>query len=217
VLIDLHCHTARFSACSSLEPEALVRAADAAGVDAICLTEHDRLWPEEEVHALAKLTGIAVLRGMEVTTEAGHVLVYGLSALPPGSFLVGTLVAAVRAAGGIAVLAHPARAGQPRLSRSRIGELFDCVETLNGSDGDAENHAASAFDILTPLPGIAGSDCHSPAEIGRVATRLPAAVRDERELVAVLRQGRHRVERLPARSQANHSAAQSEGDDASTR
>jgi predicted metal-dependent phosphoesterase TrpH len=88
-------------------------------LDAICLTEHDRLWPEEDVRALSSATGIVMLRGMEVTTEVGHVLVYGLSELPPGSFLVATLVAAVRAAGGIAALAHPARAGQPRLSSAR--------------------------------------------------------------------------------------------------
>ena len=33
-------------------------------------------------------------------------------------------------------------------------------------------------------------------EVGRVATRLPAPVRTEEDLIAVLRLGRHRVEHL---------------------
>src|SRR4051794_19540552 len=111
--IDLHCHSSRFSACSSLDPDTLVRLAAAAGLDAVCLTEHDRLWPPAELDALAERHGIAVLGGAEVTTELGHVLVFGVERLPPAMFLAATLVEAVRAQGGVAVLAHPARAGQP--------------------------------------------------------------------------------------------------------
>jgi hypothetical protein len=61
-----------------------------------------------------------------------------------------------------------------------VSELFDCVETLNGSDGEAENRAAAAFDILTPLPGIAGRTATPPAEAGRWRRVLPVAVRDGR-------------------------------------
>jgi predicted metal-dependent phosphoesterase TrpH len=196
LLIDLHCHTSRFSACSSLSPEALIEAACRAGLDAVCFTEHDRLWPRADADRLAAETGILVLRGMEVTTEAGHVLVFGLDAAPAGAFLVRSLVAAVREAGGLAVLAHPARAGQHPLTVEQIAGLFDTVEVLNGSDGPDQNRAAAALARHTRLPGIAGSDCHSPSEVGTVATVLPRPVSTERELVEVLRLGRHTVRRL---------------------
>jgi predicted metal-dependent phosphoesterase TrpH len=194
--IDLHCHTARFSGCSSLTPEGLVTAARDAGLDAVCLTEHDRLWPVGEARRLSERFGLIVLRGMEVTTELGHVLVYGLTEPPPGMFLAATLVEAVRSAGGLAILAHPARAGQLSVAPAQRTGLFDTVEILNGSDGPEQNRAAEGLAAGHRLAGIAGSDCHGPAEAGTVATVLPRWVTSERELVAVLRLGRHRVERM---------------------
>ena len=200
--IDLHCHTTRFSACSSLAPEDIAARARAAGLDGICLTEHDRLWPPDELRRLADRFGLVVLRGMEVTTEVGHVLVFGVDTAPPGMFLARSLAAAVRRAGGLAALAHPGRAGQPHVPPDQIASLFDAVEVLNGSDGAAQNEAALALAVRTSLPGIAGSDCHAPHEVGTVATVLPVRVETEAELVAALRLGRHRVERIERRAGA---------------
>lgn len=200
--IDLHCHTSRFSACSSLAPEALVAQARAASLDGVCLTEHDRLWPLDDLRALAARSGLVVLRGMEVTTELGHVLVFGVDAPPPAMFLARSLAEAVHRAGGLLALAHPGRAGQPRVPPHGIAALVDAVEVLNGSDGAAQNEAALALAIRAPLPGIAGSDCHAPHEVGTVATVLPVRVETEAELVAALRLGRHRVERLERRAGA---------------
>lgn len=194
--IDLHCHTNRYSACSSLAPEALIARANAAGLDAVCFTEHDRLWPVEETVRLTREHGILVLRGMEVTTEAGHVLVFGLEQPPEGMFFARSLIAAVRAAGGLAVLAHPGRAGQPALAPIEAAALFDAIEVLNGSDGGAQNGASAALALAAGLPGVAGSDCHAPHEVGTVATVLPAAVRDEHELIAALRRGGHTMARM---------------------
>jgi predicted metal-dependent phosphoesterase TrpH len=196
VRIDLHCHRNRFSACSSLAPEDLVARARAAGLDGICLTEHDRLWPAEDLGRLAAGSGLVVLRGMEVTTEVGHVLVFGLELPPSGMFLARALAVAVRREGGLLALAHPGRAGQPQVPPEHVAELFDAVEVLNGSDGAAQNRAAHSIAARTPLPGIAGSDCHAPHEVGTVATVLPVHVTSEAELIAALRLGRHRVERL---------------------
>jgi predicted metal-dependent phosphoesterase TrpH len=191
VLIDLHCHTRPLSACSSLTVDDLVAGARRAGLDGVCLTEHDRLWPLDEVRRLSDLHGLVILRGMEVTTELGHALVFGLEEPPPAMFLAASLRAAVERAGGVMVLAHPARAGQPAVERAALARLFDAVETANGSDGPEQNRAAGAFARSVPLPGTGGSDCHAPAEIGRCATRLPAPVRTEADLVEVLRLGRH--------------------------
>lgn len=200
VRIDLHCHTSRFSSCSALTPAALVSAAAAAGLEGICLTEHDRLWPAADLRALGERHGIVVLGGAEVTTELGHVLVYGITALPPTTFVARSLVAAVRAEGGLCVLAHPARAGQPALDADLCSSLFDAVEVLNGSDGPQQNGAAVATAAWTWLPGVAGSDCHTAAEVGAVATVLPHAVTTEADLVSALRLGLHTVVRLrPAR------------------
>lgn len=196
MLIDLHCHTSSYSTCSSLSPDTLFEAAQQSGLDAVCLTEHDRLWPDDRLDAIAAGHDLVVLRGMEVTTELGHVLVFGLDALPAGAFLAATLIAAVRDAGAFAALAHPARAGHSPVAAADAATLFDSVEILNGSDGPDQNRSAESLAQLTRLPGIAGSDCHSVVEVGTVATVLPQPVANERELVEVLRMGQHSVRRL---------------------
>lgn len=197
MLIDLHCHTLPRSACSSLTITDLIEGARRAGLDGVCLTEHDRLWPEDEVRAVSRASGLVVLRAMEVTTEVGHVLVFGLDEPPSGMFFARTLREAVTKAGGLMALAHPARAGMPRVDRATLAALFDTVEAINGSDGPEENRAAAAYLGGLALPGIGGSDCHSPAEIGRAATRLPRAVACETDLVAALREGLHQAVWLP--------------------
>ena len=195
MLIDLHCHTQPLSACSSLSVAGLVAGAKAAGLDAVCLTEHDRLRPTVEIRRLSEMHAFTILQGMEVTTELGHVLVFGLTEPPPAMFLASRLREAVECAGAFMVLAHPARAGQPHVAGPTLTRLFHAVEALNGSDGPEQNRVAAATAALFPYPGIAGSDCHAPTEIGRAATRLPSVVRTEDELIAVLRHARHRAAR----------------------
>lgn len=196
MLIDLHCHTRPLSGCSGLSVEELVEAARAAGLDGVCLTEHDRLWPERDVRALQERLDFVILRGMEVTTELGHALVFGLGSPPPGMFLAAALRRSVEQAGGLMALAHPARPGLPAVPKAAVARLFDAVESMNGSDGTEQNRAAAALGGALSLPGIGGSDCHTAAEIGSAATRLLRWVRTEAELVAALREGRHEAVRL---------------------
>ena len=49
MLIDLHNHTWPRSHDSVLDPEDLVQRAKAAGLDGICLTEHDKIWDHATV------------------------------------------------------------------------------------------------------------------------------------------------------------------------
>lgn len=76
--IDLHTHST--ASDGTLSPGALVRAAAAAGLDVVALTDHDTAagWAEAEAAALD--TGIGLVRGLEVSTRhAGqgvHLLAY---------------------------------------------------------------------------------------------------------------------------------------------
>lgn len=191
MLIDLHCHTSGLSPCSSLEPERLVALARERGLDALCLTEHDRLWDEAEIRALSCRLRFPLLRGMEVTTELGHVLVFGLDYFEPGLYIAARLRERVTAAGGLMALAHPGRAGQPAVAPETAAELFDLVEALNGSDGPAQNRAGAQLAAAAALPGIGGSDCHAPHEVATAATRLERPIADEAGLVFELRRGCH--------------------------
>lgn len=186
MLIDLHCHTQPLSACSALTPDALVVLARARGLDGLCLTEHDRLWPEAEIDALRERTGFPVFAGVEVTTDLGHVLAFGLHG--PLSATAGELFVQAQAEGALLYLAHPARDGLLRVTRETV-EYFESVEAANGSDSRLQNMAAAGLATGFRLPGIGGSDAHTTAEAGRAATRFTTTVTDETTLLAALRAG----------------------------
>src|SRR5437868_10490475 len=138
MLIDLHCHTKVLSPCSALTPEALVRAARARGLDGVCITEHDAQWTEAAVTALTQEMQFLVLRGMEVTTEVGHVLVFGVSHHDPAMAVLSQLQAMVRAEKGLMYLAHPSRR-YGSLPPEDLASVFDSVEIHNGTEGLLEN------------------------------------------------------------------------------
>ncbi len=195
MLIDLHCHTLPLSQCSALKPLQAVELARARGLDAICLTEHDAFWDEAELDALRAATGFTILSGIELSTDMGHVLGYGLT---PGSNALASAAGAfdrARADGGLLYLAHPARDGLLRVSHATV-EYFESVEAINGSDSRLQNVAASGLAHGFRLPGIAGSDAHIPAEVGRAATRFHVPVRDNASLLAALRAGAYEAAHL---------------------
>lgn len=192
MLIDLHCHTLPLSQCSSLRAEELVDLARERGLDGICLTEHDAFWEPSEVEALARRTAFLVLGGVELTTDMGHVLAFGLVEGSSGLASAAVAAEAARTSGGLLFLAHPARDGLLRVSRETV-DYFESVEAVNGSDSRLQNVAATGLAHGFRLPGIGGSDAHTPAEVGRAATSFDAHITDGASLLAALRSGNYRA------------------------
>ena len=195
MLIDLHCHTKVHSACSALTPDALVRAARARGLDGVCITEHDSLWPLDEVERIAAAMDFVVLRGIEVTTEVGHVLVYGLGRHDPAMATLEALHRLVRAERGLMYLAHPSRR-YGTLPPDDLASVFDAVEVQNGTEGALQNDNAALLLRGLALPGIGGSDSHAVREVGVCATEFEDDVRDETTFLRALRAGRYRARRV---------------------
>ena len=199
MLIDLHCHTKVHSPCSALTPDALVRAAQVRGLDGVCITEHDALWPLAEIEMLARTMQFLVLRGMEVTTEVGHVLVFGASRHDLAMATLAELHRFVRAEGALIYLAHPSRR-YGSLPPDDLAAVFDSVEVQNGTEGMLQNDNAERLARGLRLPGIGGSDAHSVREVGICATQFDADIRDEASFLAALRSGAYEARRVPGRT-----------------
>lgn len=196
MLIDLHCHTKVHSACSALTPEALVRAARARGLDGVCITEHDALWQLDDIERVAATMDFVVLRGIEVTTEVGHVLVYGVSRYDPAMATLDELHRLVNADGGRMYLAHPSRR-YGTLPPDDLALVFDSVEVQNGTEGMLQNDNAALLARGLALPGIGGSDCHAVREVGVCATEFDDdEVRSESSFLRALRAGRYAARRV---------------------
>ena len=81
--IDLHTHSRASDGTQS--PEELVRAATASGLDVVAITDHDTAEGWDEAEATARETGIALVRGMEISTRHDGHGVHLLAYLPdPG-------------------------------------------------------------------------------------------------------------------------------------
>lgn len=196
MLIDMHTHTSVFSTDSNLLPhEALAQAAER-GIDGVILTEHDVLWPADRTERLSEQIGIVVLPGVEVTTELGHVLVYGLIERFPRITDSKRLRSYCDEHSALMFLAHPARDPGLRVPRAAM-DLFDGVEGLNGCDGPLQNQSASSRGRTRPLPPIGGSDSHALHEVGSAATEFSADIETLDDLMSALRSGDYRPAALP--------------------
>ncbi|MCL2463651.1 MAG: PHP domain-containing protein [Micrococcales bacterium] len=77
--IDLHTHSSASDGTQC--PAALVRAAVAAGLDVVALTDHDTTAGWDRATAAAQAAGIALVRGTEVSARSGRISVHLLSYL----------------------------------------------------------------------------------------------------------------------------------------
>lgn len=202
MVIDLHVHTYPASPCSVARVDDVIAEAKRIGLDGICLTDHNYVWDKALVDDLRRKHDFLILRGSEITTDQGDVLVYGLERTLKGIIKLGELRALVSEAEGVMIAAHPFRGfllfgtGQLGLTPEQALErpLFkqvDAIEVLNTKVTAKENRLASEVAKSTGIPGAGGSDAHQVSEIGVYATRFEAKIEHERDLVEALRSGRY--------------------------
>ena len=204
--VDLHLHTNRGSADSNLSTSDLVQRARTIGIGAVCITEHDNIWDIKEITPAASDAGVLCLRGMEVTTEMGHVGVFGLSEYIGGIYKLRELRKVVDNLGGIMVANHPFRYKlDPRFSfinpdhepidvdhpdraaKLEIIQLCDAVEVLNGACSEEENIFALRVARSLGMAEVAGSDSHSANSVGIVTTLFAEPMRHERDLIDAIK------------------------------
>lgn len=205
-LIDLHTHTQPLSHDSAITPDELVDAAKHAGLDGVCLTEHDFFWEPDKAADLARRHGFLVIPGVEVNTEFGHILVFGLDRFVFGMHRLHELSQLVRRAGGAMVFAHPYRRQLPfelkhegdwsealaRAMANQAHDHVDAIEVYNGRGTGRENDFSQEIRRSAALPATAGSDSHQLSDIGACATEFEREITGLPDLIAELKAGRCR-------------------------
>ena len=165
-------------------------------VDGIVLTEHRKFDYDKDYSALANQYDVVVLKGSELDTRYGHVLVYGVTEpltkdLDFGNVAMDTreLLKAARQHGAYAVPAHPGRFGIGLTEYIQQGEIFDdvhIVERLNGGSRKGENERAWELCDDKGYLGVGGSDAHLTSHICTCLTRFEAKISNEADLVEAL-------------------------------
>lgn len=172
--VDLHVHTTASSdGRSTLEQQ--VSAARKAGLHAIAVTDHNRCTPVPQ-----EMDGVLLIPGCELSAQCGHILGLflewpidfdALGHMPAGE----EAVAAIRACGGLAVLAHPFQ--NPARIEEELPQDVDGIECKNArGDLKRANANAMAEELATrrTLAMTGGSDAHHCNEVGYAYTRVYA-------------------------------------------
>ncbi len=210
MLIDLHTHTRPLSWDSYLDPNELIERSRNAGLDGICLSEHDYFWEPEKVRDLAKKHNYLVLPAIEINTEDGHMLCYGLEKYVYGMHRVRELADYIAEARGAMVAAHPYRRQMPwnlkddheyhlALERAAANHAYSyCValERLNGRGSVKENTFSAHLCEHMKVPGTAGTDAHAISDIGKCATEFERRISTLADLIEELKAGRFRPKSL---------------------
>ena len=208
--IDLHNHTSYGSACSYMEPDQCVERAKAIGLDGICITEHDQIWSVDALERLKKKHDFLVIGGVEVSTDSGEILAFGLheSVLNVATAL--DLRERVDEVGGVMILAHPFRY-QPDLvsaysssksngdsgnelienvCREPVFKLVDSLEVYNGHSGFGEVEFSRLVADQLQMKGTGGSDSHGTPEIGSCYCLFEDEIKNESDFLAGIKDGR---------------------------
>jgi sugar phosphate isomerase/epimerase len=204
-IVDMHVHTVRGAADSSLTPDQLIEEARRIGLTGVNISEHDRVWEPHLLQEFRERSGLFVSRGMEVSTDLGHMIVVGLERYVPGIRRAAELRRVLDEVGGFMTVAHPfrhffdpihfRRDGRPPFEmtpgeaaeRMPVFKLVDEIEIANGGSTPRENQFALKVAKALGKRGIGASDCHSTNGVGYFVTVFEEELRDQEHMLEQLR------------------------------
>jgi len=211
-LVDVHCHTANRSDDSIVPLREYAALAAGRGIDVVCITDHDQFWTPDEMEIASGETGVVLIPGCEINTDAGHVLCFGLTGYKFGYHRPEKLRDAMATANGAAVYAHPYRRNLPpgkdpvsedqfdASITSTLGnpllKWVDAIESANGRGTKEQNQFSDQLALTAEMPGVGGSDSHKVEDCGQVVTDVAGEIRSVSDLIDALKSGDVRAVKL---------------------
>lgn len=173
ITVELHTHTCYSKDCLTT-PAQFILACRRKGLDRVAVTDHNTTAGAFKLKAMAP---DLIIVGEEIKTDCGEIIAYFLSQEVPPGLPVRQAIARVRDQGGIVGVSHPAdRLRREAMGIGRLLPIIDRVDALEVFNArclyPADNDAARAIAAEYGKPGFAGSDAHTPWELGRASVSL---------------------------------------------
>ena len=187
IAVDLHVHTC-YSFDANTSPDDLVLACRRASIDCVAITDHGTMKGAFRMRDDGRLR---VIMGQEVRTTHGELIGLFLNEELPGSLSPMETIARIKGQGGLVVIPHPLLRGpfsrnpavgtglgrefvpspevrrrNPLLTHEGV-QAADIIEVINSrSPFKSTWESVERFADARGLPRSAGSDAHTPGEIG---------------------------------------------------
>jgi len=187
---DLHMHSTA-SPDAHIDPVEMLGIMKAKGFGAVAILDHNSTKGSLAASLRAKEIGITLVRGLEISSEAGHIGALRVEEEIPRGLSAEETVDRIHSVGGLAVALHPYRIG------SGVGESavrrckFDAVEVVNGFTSNGRNRKAQWLADSLKLPYTAGSDAHFETEVGMAYLEIDDCA-DAEELLRFIVAGKGR-------------------------
>ena len=172
---DLHVHT-KYSMDCNTPLEKIVSRCLEIGINCIAICDHGTAEGALRMREIAPFT---VIVAEEIMTPHGEIMGMFLKQTIPSRLPVKEVISQIRAQGGLVCIPHPFDMLRQSALRSNmleeIAEQIDIIEVSNSRTLFPQNSAkALAFALKYGIPKSAGSDAHTPREIGRTYIEMPA-------------------------------------------
>ncbi len=161
------------------------------GVNCIAIADHDSI---EGAIKMQSLAPFPVIVAEEILTPQGEVMGMFLKEEVPSSLPIEQAISHIKAQGALVCLPHPFDIFRGlRVDSKRMEELveqIDIIEVFNArSTLRWYSTKAQAFARKYGIPGTAGSDAHTPNEIGSTYVEMPE-FNGKNDFLQALRKGR---------------------------
>jgi hypothetical protein len=166
-----------------ITPEDLIFYAKKHGLDAVAITDHNRI---DGALKIAKEKDFLIIPGIEISSLNGHIIGLNLREVIPAKLTADETVDRIHEAGGIAVACHPITFFKESL-RKHTNSKFDAVEVINAS-AFPFRYSVKHGEYLASQLGkaqTAGSDAHYGPEIGCAYTLVDAELELEKVIKAL--------------------------------
>ncbi len=190
--VELHAHSA-LSYDGRDPAELLLQQASAVGLDALAITDHDRIEESLRAASLAPEYGLIGIPAMEISSAAGHILAFGITERIPADLSYAETLDRIHDQEGIAVIPHPFQSSRHGAG-SKVPEAdlvaADAIEVYNSRlfTGRA-NRKAEAFAQREDMAMTAGSDAHIGEMVGQAVTEVRTTKQSVRAILDAIARG----------------------------
>jgi len=171
---DLHIHTEYSMDCSMPLEQVISRCLET-GINCVAVADHGTA---EGALKMQDIAPFAVVVAEEILTPDGEIMGMFLKETIPSGLSVEQTISRIKAQGGLVCIPHPCdKLRQSALNNKMLEELaeqIDVIEVFNSrSLLPGASTKAQVFAEKYGIPKSAGSDAHTPNEIGNAYIEMP--------------------------------------------